>query len=39
MLMKALMFASVKIARALHLNEGGVNDEMFTVCPTRFSAR
>lgn len=28
MLMKALMFASVKIARALHLNEGGVNDEV-----------
>lgn len=28
MLMKALMFASVKIARALHLNEGGVNDEI-----------
>jgi hypothetical protein len=28
MLMKALMFASVKIARALHLNEGGAHDEV-----------
>lgn len=28
MLMKILMFASVKIAQALHLNQGGVNDEV-----------